>query len=134
MYSLSALIKINLNFIPLTLQERDDSLTLKVLHLPLSCLCHVYSLNLYALWYQQIKISVKRHRKNLLSIHVYSNTFLFKNRYVRRLELQTPSFSTRCNNCIFILRNGFTLHVSGDNLTHHQEYICCIWPKVSRLT
>ena len=28
---------------------------------------------------------------------------------------------TRCNNCVFILRNGFTLHVSGDNLTHHQE-------------
>ena len=40
---------------------------------------------------------------------------------------------TRCNNCVFILRNGFTLHVSGDNLTHHQEYICCIWPHVSRL-
>ena len=34
---------------------------------------------------------------------------------------------TRCNNCVFILRNGFNLHVSGDNLTHHQEYICCIW-------
>ena len=29
---------------------------------------------------------------------------------------------TRCNNYVFILRNGFTLHVSGDNLTHHQEY------------
>ena len=29
---------------------------------------------------------------------------------------------TRCNNCVFILRNGFTLHVSGDNFTHHQEY------------
>ena len=28
---------------------------------------------------------------------------------------------TRCKNCVFILRNGFTLHVSGDNLTHHQE-------------
>ena len=28
---------------------------------------------------------------------------------------------TRCNNCVFILRNGFTLHVSGDNLTHQQE-------------
>ena len=41
---------------------------------------------------------------------------------------------TRCNNCVFILRNGFTLHVSDDNLTHHQEYICCIWPQVSRLT
>jgi len=41
---------------------------------------------------------------------------------------------TRCNNCVFILRNGFTLHVSGDNLTHHQDYICCIWPQVSRLT
>ena len=41
---------------------------------------------------------------------------------------------TRCNNCVLILRNGFTLHVSGDNLTHHQEYVCCIWPQVSRLT
>ena len=41
---------------------------------------------------------------------------------------------TRCNNCVFILRNGFTLQVSGDNLTHHQVYICCIWPQVSRLT
>ena len=41
---------------------------------------------------------------------------------------------TRCNNCVFILRNGFTLHLSGDNLTHHQEYICCIWPQVSRFT
>ena len=41
---------------------------------------------------------------------------------------------TRCNNCIFFLRNGFALHVSGNNLTHHQEYICCIWPQVSRLT
>ena len=41
---------------------------------------------------------------------------------------------TRCNNCVFIVHNGFTLHVSGDNLTHHQEYICCIWPQVSRLT
>ena len=39
---------------------------------------------------------------------------------------------TRCNNCVFVLRNGFTLHVSGDNLTHHQEYICCIWSQVSR--
>jgi hypothetical protein len=27
---------------------------------------------------------------------------------------------TRCNSCVFILRNGFTLHVSGDSLTHHQ--------------
>ena len=41
---------------------------------------------------------------------------------------------TRCNNCVFFLRNGFTIHVSGDSLTHHQEYICCIWPQVSRLT
>jgi hypothetical protein len=41
---------------------------------------------------------------------------------------------TRCYNCVFILRNGFTLHLSGDNLTHHLEYICCIWPQVSRLT
>ena len=29
---------------------------------------------------------------------------------------------TRCNKCVFILSNVFTLHVSGDNFTHHQEY------------
>ena len=34
----------------------------------------------------------------------------------------------------FILRRCFTLHVSGDNPTHHQEYMCCIWPQVSRHT
>ena len=28
---------------------------------------------------------------------------------------------TRCK-IAFILRYGFTLHVSGDNSTHHQEY------------
>ena len=39
---------------------------------------------------------------------------------------------TRCNNCVFILRNGFTLHVSGDSLTHHQEYICCMWPHLTK--
>jgi len=33
---------------------------------------------------------------------------------------------TRWNNCVFILRNGITPHVSGDNLNHHQEQICCI--------
>ena len=26
---------------------------------------------------------------------------------------------TRCNNCVFILRNVFPLHVSGDNFTNH---------------
>jgi len=35
---------------------------------------------------------------------------------------------TRCNNCVVIPRNGFTLHFSDDNLTHLPEYICCIWP------
>ena len=39
---------------------------------------------------------------------------------------------TRCNNCGLIFPNA--LHVSGDNPTHHQEYICCIWPQVSRHT
>ena len=44
-------------------------------------------------------------------------------------SMTTPSQSeggeispTRCNNCVFFIHNGFTLHVSGDNLTHHQEY------------
>ena len=47
--------------------------------------------------------------------------------YTVYLLLQTALHSseispTRCTNCVFILRNGFTLHVSGDSLTHHQEY------------
>ena len=41
---------------------------------------------------------------------------------------------TRCNNCVLFFANVFTLHVSGDNPTHHQEYMCCIWPQVSGLT
>ena len=52
----------------------------------------------------------------------------------RKPRMSSKISPTRCNNCVFILRNGFTLHVSGDNLTHHQEYICCIWPQVSQLT
>jgi len=64
------------------------------------------------------------------------------NTYRGRLIFVVPSIMlysseiilTRCNNCVFIFRNGFTLHVSGDNLTHHQEYICYIRPQVSRLT
>ena len=31
----------------------------------------------------------------------------------------------------FCSSQWLTLHVSGDNLTHHQEYISCIWPPVS---
>ena len=50
------------------------------------------------------------------------------------LKYSSEISPTRCNNCVFILCTGFTLHVSGDNLTHHQEYICCIWSQVSRLT
>ena len=41
---------------------------------------------------------------------------------------------TRCKNCGLFFANAFTLHVLGDNLTHHQEYMCCIWPQVSRHT
>ena len=28
----------------------------------------------------------------------------------------SSEISTSCNNCVFILRKGFTLHVSGDNI------------------
>ena len=48
--------------------------------------------------------------------------------------LQLWNKSNKMQQLCSILRNGFTLHVSGDNLTHHQEYICCIWPQVSWLT
>ena len=53
--------------------------------------------------------------------------------FMNENQCSSETSPTRCNNCVFILRNGFTLHVSGDNLTHHQEYICCIWQQVSRL-
>ena len=29
----------------------------------------------------------------------------------------------RCNNCGLFFANAFTLHVSGDIPTHHQEYV-----------
>ena len=72
----------------------------------------------------------------------FSKTSVYYQQATRDLIFVVPSIMlcrseispTRCNNCVFILRNGFTLHVSRDNLTHHQEYICCIWPQVSRLT
>ena len=54
--------------------------------------------------------------------------------YMFRVTISPIIRSTYAVYGVFILRNGFTLHVSGDNLTHHQEYICCIWPQVSRLT
>jgi len=52
---------------------------------------------------------------------------------------------TGCNNKVvnnsnkmqqmrFYYSQWLTLHVSGDNLTHHQAYISCIWPPVSWLT
>ena len=41
---------------------------------------------------------------------------------------------TRCNNCGLFIANVFILHISGDNPTHHQEYMCCMWPHVSRHT
>ena len=72
------------------------------------------------------------------AVHLYTKllgTFLNLIFVVLSIMLFSSEISpTRCNNCVFILRNGFTLQVSGDNLTHHQEYICCIWPQVSRLT
>ena len=74
----------------------------------------------------------------ILGLRLFSDVqtlFLFLIFVVPCIMLYSDEISpTRCNNCVFILRNGFTLHVSGDNLTHHQEYICCIWPQVSRLT
>ena len=69
-------------------------------------------------------------RKELLNIKFLNLIFV-----VPSIMLYSSEISPKiCNNCVFILRNGFTLHVLGDNLTHHQEYICCIWPQVSRLT
>ena len=68
---------------------------------------------------------------------VYTNLVLTLSEWAQSYTWTNTSSEispTRCNNCVFILSIGFTLHVSGDNLTHHQEYICCIWSQVSRLT
>ena len=45
------------------------------------------------------------------------------NRAIKPLLYSSEISPTRCNNCVFILRNGFTLHVSGDNLTHHHLFL-----------
>ena len=73
------------------------------------------------------------------ALHYTSYPGLFWGLAYLYTQVPTPPYCieispTRCNNCVFILRSGFTLHVSGDNLAHRQEYICRIWPQVSRLT
>ena len=48
--------------------------------------------------------------------------------YSRSLKQNGSEISpTRCNSCVFILRSGFTLHVSGDNLTHHQDFLVFLY-------
>ena len=50
---------------------------------------------------------------------LWKTHFLFLIFVVPSIMLYSSEISpTRCNNCVFILRTGFTLHVSGDNLTH----------------
>ena len=80
-------------------------------------------------------IKLKLSHKEFSTEEILIFTDLKENNVKVTIMLFSSEISpTRCNNCVFILRNGLTLHVSGDNLTHHQEYICCIWPQVSRLT
>ena len=55
----------------------------------------------------------------MYSYNNYSKDLIF---VVPCIMLNSEINPTRCNNCVFILRNGFTLHVSGDNYTNHQEY------------
>ena len=50
-------------------------------------------------------------------------TVNYSSKYVQQ-DARIDFYSSQC----------LTLHVSGDNLTHHQEYISCIWPPVSWLT
>ena len=61
-------------------------------------------------------------------LHMFRSTIPTIIRCTNAVYGQWWNNTTRCNNCVFILSNGFTLHVSGDNLTHHHEYICCTWP------
>ena len=70
----------------------------------------------------------------LVAVRIAYVFMVFRSVSTHIFEYNSEISPTRCNICVFILRNGFTLHVSGDNLTLHQEYICCIWPQVSRLT
>ena len=66
-------------------------------------------------------------RIDVKSVRTYSDMQIVSYVFLKYISGSSEISPTRCNNCVFILRNGFTLHVSGDNLTHHQEYICCIW-------
>ena len=98
--------------------------------------------------HRSLYLTTSRRISHSLSLQLILMTSSYLNKYgytcilflclifvVPSIMLYSSEISrTRCNNCVFILRNGFTLHVSGDNLTHHQEYICCIWPQASRLT
>jgi len=91
---------------------------------------------------KQTPISIQEKFLGIILCIMYAYLqFLFKKQGIKNciIRILKKVYSseispTRCNICVFILCNGFTLHVSGDNLTHHQEYICCIWPQLSQLT
>ena len=77
-------------------------------------------------------ISLRNNRNSHLAISYLKMNFRWSEE--QTLQSLIVKYIQQDATIAFILRNVFTLHVSGDNSTHHQEYICCIWPQVGRYT
>jgi len=63
--------------------------------------------------------AITHHYKNIISSNVYSFHIQRQSSGGREITCsiyRSEISPTRCNNCVFILRNGFTLHVSGDSI------------------
>ena len=81
-----------------------------------------------------------RHRRPNLEVRDQKNFDLFLQRESKGSQFSgahreySENNSNEMQQLRFILRKCFTLHVSGDIPTHHQEYMCCTWPQVSRHT
>ena len=61
------------------------------------------------------------NRAPIWPVSIITNSCTHSSIFIKN-TLKCEISPTRCNNCVFYIRNGFTLHVSGDNLTHHHEY------------
>jgi len=80
------------------------------------CKCVLYYFHRVSTQLQLTNISVSTSKR------LFSRTGLRPSNLADSTTVDSGEISpTRCNNSVFI-RNGFTLHVSGDSLTHHQEY------------
>ena len=89
--------------------------------------------SIYAVYGQCWNKSNKMQQLRFFSQWLYSTYFGWQSHpssgvymlYMAKGEISTTRWTIG-----FFIHIGFNQHVSDDNLAHHQEYICCIWPMV----